>query len=168
MAPLATRGGGGIKRVHQAPTADDRVGVTVHVEIELMVAAGNESRGEANITDVPVTVIGLLGVRGPDLKHVARAVARVRGNNRDAVLRQALQDAPQEDVRRCADTVHESNVIATRRGGDAGSAGRAASVRKSAQGDGAKPGRGRAPTGAVVIRHGPLLATLKTYAADTR
>ena len=78
MCVCVWEGGG---RVHHAPIADGGVGVTVHVKVELVLVVGNESHGKANITDVPVTVIDPLGVRGLYLKHVTRAVARLRVKN---------------------------------------------------------------------------------------
>ena len=110
-----------IKRVHRARAADDRVGVTVHVEIKHVVVVGNEGHGETNITDFPIAVIDLLGVGGPDLKHVARSVGAV-GAQPGAVFRQISQDAPQENVLRSVGTVDKTNLVTNSRDGDAGRA----------------------------------------------
>ena len=116
--PDQREGGGDIKHVHQVPTVDNRVGVTVHVDIELVVVVEDEKHGEANITDSHATVIDLLGVRVSDLKHVARAIGVMRTDT-GAVLCQTSQDAPQKYIRRSVDTVDETDVIAARRDGDA-------------------------------------------------
>ena len=127
-----------IKRLHWTPAASDRVGVTAHVEIKLVVVFGNERQGETNINDLPVAVINLFGVGGLDLKHVARPVGAVRGQP-GAVFCQTSQDAPQKNVPRSVGTVDEMNFVASDRDRDVGRERGAAGVCKGAQDDGAKP-----------------------------
>jgi hypothetical protein len=52
------------------------------------------------------------------------------------------EDAPQKDVRRCVDTVHELNAAAVCRDRDAEGQGRSARVCQSAQDEGTEPARG--------------------------
>ena len=127
-----------MKHVHRIPVIDDRFGVTVYVEIKLVVVVGNERHGETNITDLPVAVINLLGVGSPDLKRVARPVGTVRGQP-SAVFRQTSQDAPQKNVLRGVGAVDETHFVANGRDGDAGHEREAAGVCRGAQDDGAKP-----------------------------
>ena len=83
-----------------------------------MVVVGNEGHDETDITNLSAAVIGLLGVGGPDLKHVAGVGGAVRAQP-GVVFRQTSQDAPQENIFRSVGIVDKTNLVATGRGGDA-------------------------------------------------
>ena len=156
-----------IKRVHRIPAVNDLVGVAINVEINLVAVVRNEGHGEANVTNLPTAVIGLLEVEGRDLKHVARASGAVRSQP-GFVLRQASQDAPQKDVLWGAGAVGETSFATNDRDWHAERERGAAGVRKSAQNDGAEPAGRRNSVGSVLSRRGPLPVTRKFDADHTR
>ena len=53
-----------IKRVDWIPAVDDRVGVAINMEIELVAVVRDERHSERDITNLPITVVGLFGVGG--------------------------------------------------------------------------------------------------------
>ena len=106
--------------------------------MKLVVFVGNERNGETNATDLLVAMIDLLGLGGPDLKHVDRPIEVVRGQP-GAVFRQTSQDAPQKNVLCGVGAVDEANFVADGRDGDAERERGAAGVCRGAQDDGAEP-----------------------------